>query len=393
MSESAIFLCNAKRSAIGSFGGALAGMSAPDLGAAVIRSILETTKIPGDQINEVIMGQVLTAGCGQAPARQVMIKAGLPASVHAMTINKVCSSGLKAVMLASTAIRAGEAQAIIAGGMESMSQAPYLLPSLRNGARLGHTPAEDSIIRDGLWDVYNNYHMGNAAELCARECNISRAAQDEFALESYRRANEAIKSGKFTAEVTTLKVPAGRETVEFAIDEEPGKLKAEKVPTLKPVFLKDGTVTAANASSLNDGAAAMIVCTEAFAKLHRLDPLARVVGTNTFGQAPEWFTTAPIGAIEGLLAKTNTKVSQIDLIEINEAFAAVGIACASKLGLSAEKLNVCGGAVALGHPIGASGARILTTLLYSLRRENKRLGIAAICNGGGEATSMLVERV
>ncbi len=393
MSENAIFLCNAKRTAIGSFGGALAGVSSTDLGAAILKGVIESAKLPGELVQEVIMGQVLSAGTGQAPTRQAMIKAGLPPTVHAMTINKVCSSGLKAVMLATTAIRAGETECAIAGGMENMSQAPYLLPSLRNGARLGHTQAEDSIIRDGLWDVYNNYHMGNAAELCAREFNISRIAQDEFALESYRRANDAIKTGKFADEILSIKVPSGRETVDFAVDEEPGKLKADKVPQLKPAFLKDGTITAANASSLNDGAAAMIVCTESFAKKHNLDPFARVIGTNTFGQAPEWFTTAPVGAIEGMLSRAKMTLSQIDLIEINEAFSAVGIACGSKLSIPKEKLNVCGGAVALGHPIGASGARILTTLLYSLRREKKRFGIAAICNGGGEATSMLVERI
>jgi acetyl-CoA C-acetyltransferase len=277
--------------------------------------------------------------------------------------------------------------------MESMTNAPYLLPNLRNGARLGNTTAEDSIIRDGLWDPYKDFHMGNAAELCAVEFSLSREKQDAFAIESYARANKAIAAGTFEEEISAVEVKVGRDTVSFKVDEEPGKAKPDKIPTLKPVFQKDGTVTAANASSINDGAAALLVCSESFAKHHNLTPLARIVGTSSFGQAPEWFTTAPVGAVETLMARTKTEISKVDLFEINEAFSAVALACSQKLKIDENKLNINGGAVALGHPIGASGARILTTLLYSLKRHKLKSGVAAICNGGGEATAMLVERI
>lgn len=389
----AVFICSPRRTAIGSFGGALSNTPAPRLGAHAIGAVLGDTGVKPDSIDEVIMGCVLTAGVGQAPARQAAIFAGLPPTVQAMTVNKVCSSGLKAVMLAADAIRLGRAQAVIAGGMENMSLAPYLMPQLRNGARLGHATAEDSIIRDGLWDVYNDFHMGSAAELCAREFKLSREEQDKYAIESYTRANRAIKEGAFAAEIAPITVKQGREESTVDTDEEPGRGRPDKIPTLKPVFQKDGTVTAANASSINDGAAAMLVCPESYAERNGLKPVARVVAQGWSGQAPEWFTTAPVDAARKALAAANVSVESIDLFEINEAFSAVALACGKSLEIDPAKLNINGGAVALGHPIGCSGARILTTLIHSLLRHKKKLGLAAICNGGGEATAMIVEHI
>jgi len=388
-----IYICAAQRTAIGSLSGSLASQSAVQLGSHVIKAVLAQSKVPAETIQEVLMGCVLTAGTGQAPTRQALIGAGVPLHVQATTINKVCSSGLKAVMLAAQSVALGDSEAVIAGGMESMTNAPYLLPALRGGARLGNTTAEDSIIKDGLWDPYGNFHMGNAAELCAREFSLSRKDQDDFAIESYARATRAIADGSFKDEIAPIEVSLGREKLLFQTDEEPGKAKPDKIPTLKPVFQKDGTVTAANASSINDGAAALLVCSEEYATKHNLTPLVRIVATAAFGQAPEWFTTAPVGAVEQLLQRTKKSISQIDLFEINEAFSAVALACSQKLQIDRSKLNIHGGAVALGHPIGASGARILTTLIYSLRRQKLTTGVAAICNGGGEATAMMVERV
>ncbi len=388
-----VFICYPKRTAIGSFQGALSSIPAPDLAASVIKNILENSKIPIEKIDEVILGCVLTAGLGQAPARQAALKAGLPNTVQAMTINKVCSSGLKAVLLAVQNIKSGLVEAVIAGGMENMTQAPYLLPSLRTGARLGHAQAIDSIIKDGLWDVYNDYHMGNAAEFCAEKFNISREDQDRFAIESYSRAQKAIAENIFAEEIVPLKIKDGKNEIEFKVDEEPGKAKLDKIPQLKPVFDKNGTVTAANASSINDGAAAMLVCSETFLKKHNLVPVARFIEQGWQAQEPEWFTTAPIGAVQMLLKKAGKKISDIDLFEINEAFSVVALVCSQTLEIPSDKLNIYGGAVALGHPIGASGARILTTLIHALLRNKKKLGVASICNGGGEATGILVERV
>lgn len=388
-----VFLCAAKRTPIGSFQGALASVGAIELATSVLRTILADTKLSPETIDEVIFGCVLSAGLGQAPARQVALGAGLAQKTQAMTINKVCSSGLKAVMLAAQSVRLGETEVAIAGGMESMSQAPYLLPALRGGARLGEAKAVDSIIKDGLWDIYNDFHMGNAAELCAREYAISREAQDAYAMESYTRAQRATAEGHFREEIVPVTVREGKEERLVAFDEEPSKAKLEKIPQLKPAFDKAGTVTAANASSINDGAAAMIVCSERFAAAHGLTPLGRLIEQGSHAQAPEWFTTAPIGAVETLLKRAKLSASDIDLFEINEAFSAVAIACSQGLKLDPSKVNVSGGAVALGHPIGASGARILTTLLHGLRRTGGRRGVAAICNGGGEATAVLVERV
>jgi acetyl-CoA C-acetyltransferase len=355
--------------------------------------LLSRTDVSPELVDEIILGCVLTAGVGQAPARQAAIFGGLPEHTQAMTINKVCSSGLKAVMLADNSIRLGHASCVIAGGMENMSLAPYLLPAMRSGGRLGHSSAEDSIIRDALWDVYNDYHMGNAAELCAREYKLSREQQDEFAIESYRRANEAISSGFFRNEICPITVKRGREEIIFETDEEPGKAKPEKIPNLRPVFDKSGTVTAANASSINDGAAMLLVCSETFAKEQGLSPMARVVSQGWSAQAPEWFTTAPVTAVNRALSAANLTVDEIDLFEINEAFSAVSLACGRDLAIPAEKLNVNGGAVALGHPVGASGARILVTLLHALERLDLKRGACGICNGGGEATALVVERL
>lgn len=393
MTQTTAYICAAQRTAIGSFDGALKETPAVELGAQVLKAVLSKTSVPLDSINEVILGCVLTAGCGQAPARQAALRAGLPNNVQAMTINKVCSSGLKAVMLAVSAIRLGHGHAILAGGMENMSRAPYLLPTMRAGARLGHTEAVDSMIRDALWDVYNDMHMGNCAELCASEYKISRERQDAYAIRSYELANKAIAAGYFTDEICALTLKRRKEEIEFLVDEEPGRGKPEKMPNLRPVFQKDGTVTAANASSINDGAAAMLVCSEEYMKLHKLTPLAKVISQGWFAQAPERFTTAPVGAVKEALSKASLDVGDIDLFEINEAFSVVALACAEGLGVPEEKLNVSGGSVALGHPVGASGARILTTLLYALKRTEGRYGVAGICNGGGEATALVVERV
>jgi acetyl-CoA C-acetyltransferase len=391
--DTPIFLCSAKRTAIGSFNGALASVSGIELGNTVVRAVIADSAVPPESIDEVILGCVLMSGMGQAPARQVALGSGLPNSVQAMTINKVCSSGLKAVMLAVNEVRLGNARAIIAGGMESMSNAPYLLPAMRRGARLGNTSAEDSILKDALWDVYNDFHMGNCAELCAREFNLSREAQDAFAIESYRRANKAVNDGAFSEEIVAVEVTAKKTSTLFEIDEEPARGNPAKIPELKAVFDKDGTVTAANASSINDGSAAMLVCSEDYAKEYGLTPLARVISSAAHAQEPERFTTAPVGAVSKSLSQAGLSVSEIDLFEINEAFAAVALACGSLLKVDSEKLNINGGAVALGHPVGASGARILTTLLYALKSRGLKRGAVGICNGGGEATSMIVERV
>ena len=388
-----VFLCSSKRTAIGGFNGALAGIPATALGGKVIAAVLEHSGIPKETIHEVIMGCVLTAGTGQAPARQAALAAGLPQNVQALTINKVCSSGLKAVMLAANAVSLGQAEAIIAGGMENMSQAPYLLPALRNGAHLGHATAKDSLIHDALWDVYNDFHMGNAAELCAREYKLTREEQDAYAIESYARASRAIASGHFEAEIVPVEVTIGKTTSDFKIDEEPGRAKMDRIPSLKPAFEKDGTITAANASSINDGAAAVLVCSEQFMRIHKLEPMARLIAQGWSAQAPEWFTTAPVAAMRNALGAAGKSIAEIDLFELNEAFSAVALACGRDLGIDPAKLNVNGGSVALGHPVGASGARILTTLLHTMQRLDVHLGAVAICNGGGEATSVIVERV
>ena len=386
-----VVLAGACRTPIGSFLGSLSTLPAPRLGAIVIEEALRRAGIQKNQVQEVILGNVLTAGVGQAPARQASMFAGLPESVECMTINKVCGSGLKAVMLAAQAVRLGDADIVVAGGMESMSNTPYLLSRARSGYRMGHGQLMDEMIQDGLWDVYNDFHMGNAAELCAKECAVPREAQDAFAVESYKRAQEATTSGRFKDEIVpvTLKEKSGDVVVDK--DEEPFKTNFDKIPKLKPVFQKEGTVTAANASKINDGAAAVVVMGADVAKQLNVTPMARVVDYASTAKRPEWFTTAPADVITKVLGRAGMKQEQIDLFEINEAFAVVTLAVNQLLGLPPEKVNVNGGAVALGHPIGASGARILTTLLYALRAHRKKMGMAALCIGGGEAAGMIVE--
>ncbi len=388
-----VVITAAVRTPIGSFNGALAPLKAPQLGSIVIKEALKRSQVQPDQVNQVIMGNVLTAGVGQAPARQAALFAGLPTAVDCMTINKVCGSGLKAVMLARNEIALGEADIVVAGGMESMSNAPYLLDKARWGYRMGHAELIDAMIRDGLWDVYNDFHMGNAAELCAKECQIPREAQDEFAILSYKRALEAQEKGYFKEELVPVTVPErkGKRIVEE--DEEPKKAKFEKIPTLRPAFQKDGTITAANASKINDGASAVVVMGADVAEKLNVKPMARIVAQATASKDPEWFTTAPADAIQKVLEKANLSIEDIDLFEINEAFAVVTLAVDNILGIPVEKVNIAGGAVALGHPIGASGARILTTLLYNLKRTGGKRGVASLCIGGGEAVAMVVEMI
>ena len=388
-----VVIASACRTPIGSFQGALSSQTAPKLGALVIQEAVKRAGITPEQVEEVFMGCVLTAGVGQAPARQASIFAGLPNSTPCTTINKVCGSGLKSVMLGALTIMTGEADIVVAGGMESMSNAPYLLDKARSGYRMGDGKVVDSMVKDGLWDVYNDYHMGSAAELCARECHIPRDVQDEFAATSYKRALEAIEKGYFKDEIIPVPIKSKDGTVTYvAEDEEPRKVKFEKVPQLKPAFEKDGTVTAANASKLNDGAAALVLMSEEKAKELGVKPLAKIVSQASSAQAPEWFTTAPATVIQKLFAKTGLNKEDIDLFEINEAFSVVSLAVRQLLDLDLQKVDVNGGAVALGHPIGASGARILTTLIYAMQKRSSRRGLAAICIGGGEAAGVIIER-
>lgn len=371
------------RTPVGSFLGSLASLKATELGAIAIREGVKRAGLKPDQIDEVIMGCVLQAGIGQSPARQAALGAGLPNQVGVLTVNKVCASGLKSVMLADQMIQCGEAEIVVAGGMESMSNAPYLLPRVRQGLRMGNAEMIDSMIFDGLWDIYSGQHMGNCAELCARKYSFTRKAQDDYAIESYKRSLAAIENKQFAKEIVVVN--------EVTRDEEPFRVKFEKIPQLKPVFEKDGTVTVANASSVNDGAAACVVMSEAKSKSLGLKPLARIVGYGGASREPEWFTIAPVDAIRRLLDKLNLKTSDIDLWEINEAFAVVMLAIIKELKLNHQNVNIKGGAVALGHPIGASGARLLTTLLYAMPELGAKRGLVSLCNGGGEAVAMVVE--
>lgn len=387
-----VVIASAARTPIGTFQGALSSIPSPKLGAVAIKAAVERAGISPDDVDECIMGCVLPAGVGQAPARQAAIFAGLPSKTACMTINKVCGSGLKAVMLAANSIRCGEADVIVAGGMENMSLSPYLLPKARTGYRMGHGELTDSMIKDGLWDVYNDYHMGIAGELCATECSVPRERQDAFAAESYRRALAAQADGKFATEIAPVDVPGRRGAVtRVDTDEEPGKGRPEKIPTLRSAFKKDGTITAANASSLNDGAAALVVMSAKKAKELGVTPLARLVAQGTHAQAPEWFTTAPAYAIQKTLEKAELSVSDIDLWEVNEAFSVVSLAVEDKVGYDAANVNIWGGAVALGHPIGCSGARILVTLLHQMADRGAKRGAASLCIGGGEAVAIIVE--
>ncbi|MEQ1722598.1 MAG: thiolase family protein, partial [Pseudobdellovibrio sp.] len=343
-------------------------------------------------INEVIMGQVLTAGAGQAPARQAALYAGLANSTQCLTINKVCGSGLKAVMLASDSIRLGHSQVVIAGGQENMTLAPHLLENSRVGYRMGTQTIVDSMIKDGLWDPYNNFHMGNAAEICSKEFSFTREAQDAFAIDSYKKAQKAIADGKFKNEICAVTIEGKKGNIVIDNDEEPGKAMFDKIPGLKPAFEKDGTITAANASKINDGAAALVLMSESEAKKRSLKPLATILSYATFAQDPKYFTTAPVGAIKKSLELANLKIAEIDHYEINEAFANVTMAAQKTLEIPASITNIHGGAIAIGHPIGASGARILTTLVHSLQTNNLKRGLATLCIGGGEAVSLIIER-
>ena len=388
-----VVILGAARTPVGSFLGKLSSLPAHALGSAAIKGALAQAGVSGDRIEAVILGNVLQAGQGQAPARQASLGAGIPDSVPCVTVHKVCGSGMRAAMDVGNAIIAGEYEVAVAGGMESMSNAPYLLERARTGYRMGNGTLVDSMIKDGLWDPYKDVHMGNCAEMCVAKYSFTREEQDAFSLTSYQRAQDATKRGLFRDEIVPVEVPAkkGTPTVVDA-DEEPFAAPLDKMSSLKPAFQKEGgSVTAANSSKINDGAAALVISSEEKAREIGAKPLARIVGWAGVAQAPEWFTTAPIGAIQKLLKKTGLAVGDIDLFEINEAFAAVTMASIRELGLDPNKVNVRGGAVALGHPIGASGARLLTTLVHALRREGKKRGMAAICIGGGEATAMLVE--
>lgn len=381
------------RTPFGALLGSLSPLTAPQLGSAALRGALLRAKVGAHELSEVILGNVLSAGIGQAPARQAAIGAGVPHSVPCMTLNKVCGSGMKAIMLADQAIRLGEGRLIAAGGMESMSQVPYLLSKARSGYRLGNGELIDGLVCDGLWDPYSNQHMGMCGELCARERNISREEQDAYAIESYRRAQWAQEAGKFRSELISVEVPAGRGQTHWVdTDEGPSQIDWVKVPTLKPSFQREGgTITAANASTINDGAAVLILSSEGEAAHRGATPLARIVATAQQSQAPEWFTTAPELAVRAVAEKAGWDLAEVDLFEINEAFAVVALANQRALGIPVEKLNVWGGAVALGHPIGASGGRILMTLIAALRDRRLKRGIAAICIGGGEATAIAIE--
>jgi acetyl-CoA C-acetyltransferase len=388
-----VVILSAARTAIGAFQGGFREVPAPKLGAAALAGAIARAGIAPAAIEQVYMGCVLAAGVGQAPARQAALGAGCPESTGAVTINKVCGSAMRAVMTAANDLRAGDFRVVAAGGMESMSQAPYLAVGVRDGLRLGGGKLVDSMIHDGLWDPYGDKHMGNCAELCAREYDFSREAQDAFARESYARARAAQESGAFAAEIVPVEVPGRKGVTVVDKDEEPYRSDLEKMAGLKPAFDKAGSVTAANASKINDGAAALVLATAEEAARLGLRPIARILAQASFAQQPDWFTTAPVTAIRRALERAGRSVADVDLFEINEAFAVVALACARDLGIASEKLNVRGGAVALGHPIGASGARILVTLLSALEERGARLGCAGICIGGGEATAMVVERL
>jgi len=393
--EDAVII-SACRTPIGKFQGALSDLSAPELGALVVREAVKRAQLDPKQVDECIMGLVVAAGLGQNPARQAALKGGLAPEVGAMTINKVCGSGLKAVALAAQAIQTGNSNIVVAGGMESMSNAPYLLPQARKGYRLGNAQIIDSMVQDGLWDVYNNYHMGMTGENVAEKYGITRAEQDEFAANSHRKAIAAQRECRFKAQILPVELPARKKSqpaVIFDKDESPREdTTAESLATLKPVFKKDGTVTAGNAPGMNDGAAALVVTSETHAKELEAKPMARIVAQATSGVEPAWVMMAPVSGVRKIWAKTGWKPDEVDLYELNEAFSVQAIAVVKELGIDPAKVNVNGGAVALGHPIGASGARVLTTLIYEMIRRDVKKGIAALCLGGGNSVAMAVER-
>ena len=389
-----VVIVSVARTPIGSFQGSLSALSAPKLGAFAVEGALKKAGVAASEVSEVILGNVLSAGAGQAPARQAAIAAGVPVGVPALTINKVCGSGMKAVILGTQSILLGDSEVVVAGGMESMTNAPYLLPAARSGFRMGHQQALDSMIHDGLWDPYKNQHMGNCGELCAREKKFTREAQDAFAIESFKRAQAAQKAGHFGDEIVPVSIPGKKgDAVVIDTDEGPGKAAFDKIPGLKPVFDKAGTITAANASSINDGAAALVLMSADKAKALGLKPLAKVVSYGANAQEPDWFTTAPAEAMRRAAKKAGWNMTDIDLFEVNEAFAVVAMDAAEQLSIPSEKLNVWGGAISLGHPIGASGARIVVTLVNALHRLGKKRGMAGICIGGGEATALCIEKL
>jgi acetyl-CoA C-acetyltransferase len=388
-----VFIVAAARTPMGSFMGSLKDFSATQLGAVAIKEAVKRAGIAGTEVNDVLMGCVMQAGLGQAPARQAAKFAGLPDQVQCTTINKVCASGMKAVMQGTQSILLGDADVVVAGGMESMSKVPYYSHNMRGGNKYGNVTLEDGIAKDGLQDVYNNYPMGCAAEVCAKEMNISREEQDAFAIDSYKRSQTAWEAGKFTAEIASVEIPQrGGEPKVMDKDEEPWNVKFDKIPSLKPVFQKDGTVTAANASTMNDGASALVLMSGE--KMHALGlkPLAKVIGYADAEQAPEWFTTAPSLAIPKAVAKAGLQLSDIEYFEINEAFSVVSLANNKNLNLDASRVNIWGGAVSMGHPLGNSGSRILVTLMNVLLQQNARYGVAGICNGGGGASAVVIER-
>lgn len=386
------YIVLAKRTPIGGFLGNLSQLSAVELGTIAVKNILEESKIPSSEIDSVYMGNVLSANLGQSPARQASRFAGIADETDATTINKVCASGMKAVIIGAQQIQLGIDNVVIAGGMESMSNVPHYTLQ-RKGNKMGHTTLIDGLLKDGLTDVYNDFHMGNAAEICAREYGLTRENQDKFAIESYEKATNATKDGKFKNEIIPIQVAQKNGTVTISEDEDIFKIILEKVPNLKPSFEEKGTITAANASNLNDGAAALLIVSEGALEKYNLTPLAKIIGYADVAQAPEWFTTSPSVAIPKALKQANLTLEQIDYFEINEAYAAVILANQKILGINPEKINIYGGGVALGHPIGASGARIITTLLSVLHQENGKFGVASICNGGGGATAIVIEKI
>ncbi len=389
-----VVIVSAARTAVGSFNGGLANYTAPQLGSIVIKEAVKRAGIKPEEIDEVLMGNVLQGGEGQAPARQASLGAGIPNSVSATTINKVCGSGLKAAMLGTQAIQAGDAEIIVAGGMESMTNAPYALKKARNGYRMGNGEIIDLMIHDGLWDPYGNKHMGMLGEACGKEYKVSRQEQDEYAKASYEKSLEAIKNGYFKDAIVPIEMKDRKGNVTlFDTDEDPGKVNFEKAFSLKPVFDKEGTITAFNASNINDGAGAVVIMSKEKADAAGIKPMAKILAQATHSHAPEWFTTAPGYVIDKVCKKAGLTKDDIDLFEINEAFAVVNCAVNQIAGIDPAKVNVTGGAIAIGHPIGASGSRLLITLMYNLHRLNKRYGLVTLCNGGGEATSLIIEKI
>ena len=393
MENNDIVIVSYARTPIGSFLGSLSSVSATKLGAIAIEGAIKKINLSKESVDQVIMGNVLSAGLGQAPARQAAIYSGLPESVESLTINKMCGSGLKAIMLAEEAILSGNADIVIAGGMENMSLSPHLLKNSRTGSKMGDSKLVDSMINDGLWDAYNDKHMGSCGEMCAEKYNFSRQEQDEFAKSSYVKSQSATNEGLFAGEIVSVEVPGRKESIIVDKDEEPFRVKFDKIEKLRTVFKKDGTITAANASTINDGAAACILMSAKKAEELNIKPIAKIVSQSSAAQAPEWFTTAPIKAMKNAASIASIDISEIDLFEINEAFSVVPMAAIKDLNIDSKKVNIYGGGVSLGHPIGASGARIMCTLLNAMDRENAKMGLASLCIGGGEASAVIVEKI